>query len=165
MTRKSKEEIVLLDATSLLCKSLALGHLSYYHIRSCHTYLASLRCHMHSMGTLMLRQLCHLPQRPDASVCCTARWLRQWANGRICAEGLPMKELIEQIARAIVEKPEEVQVRGIEGEHAVVIELRGAKEDIGKVIGKKGRPITAMRTILNATRAQTDKRQVLEVIE
>ena len=76
-----------------------------------------------------------------------------------------MKELIEQIARAIVEKPEEVQVRGIEGEHAVVIELRGAKEDIGKVIGKKGRTITAMRTILNATRAQTDKRQVLEVIE
>ena len=76
-----------------------------------------------------------------------------------------MKELIEQIARAIVEKPEEVQVRGIEGEHAVVIELRVAKEDIGKVIGKKGRTITAMRTILNATRAQTDKRQVLEVIE
>jgi transcription antitermination factor NusA-like protein len=50
-----------------------------------------------------------------------------------------MKELIEQIARAIVEKPEEVHVRGIEGEHAVVIELRVAKEDIGKVIGKKGR--------------------------
>ena len=48
-----------------------------------------------------------------------------------------MKELIEQIARAIVEKPEEVHVRGIEGEHAVVIELRVAKEDIGKVIGEK----------------------------
>ena len=47
-----------------------------------------------------------------------------------------MKELIEQIARAIVEKPEEVHVRGIEGEHAVVIELRVAKEDIGKVIGR-----------------------------
>ena len=53
----------------------------------------------------------------------------------------------------------------LRGEHAVVIELRVAKEDIGKVIGKKGRTITAMRTILNATRAQTDKRQVLEVIE
>jgi len=76
-----------------------------------------------------------------------------------------MKELIEQIAKAIVEKPEEVYVRGIEGEHAVVIELRVAKEDIGKVIGKKGRTITAIRTILNATRAQTNKRQVLEVIE
>jgi predicted RNA-binding protein YlqC (UPF0109 family) len=76
-----------------------------------------------------------------------------------------MKELIEQIAKAIVEKPEEVQVRGIEGENAVVIELHVAKDDIGKVIGKKGRTITAMRSILNATRAQKRKRQVLEVVE
>lgn len=76
-----------------------------------------------------------------------------------------MKELIEQIAKAIVEKPEDVQVRDIEGENAVVIELRVAKEDIGKVIGKNGKTITAMRTILNATRAQKRKRQVLEVIE
>lgn len=76
-----------------------------------------------------------------------------------------MKELIEQIAKAIVEKPEEVQVRDIEGENAVVIELRVAKEDIGKVIGKNGKTITAMRTILNATRAQKRKRQVLEVVE
>jgi predicted RNA-binding protein YlqC (UPF0109 family) len=81
------------------------------------------------------------------------------------AEGKPMKELIEQIAKAIVEKPEEVQVRGIEGENAIVIELRVAKDDIGKVIGKKGKTISAMRTILNATRAQKRKRQVLEVIE
>ena len=76
-----------------------------------------------------------------------------------------MKDLIEQIATAIVERPEDVQVRGIEGENAVVIELRVAKEDIGKVIGKKGKTITAMRTILNATRAQKSKRQVLEVVE
>jgi hypothetical protein len=76
-----------------------------------------------------------------------------------------MKELIEQIAKAIVEKPEEVQVTGIEGEHAVVIELRVARDDIGKVIGKQGRTITAMRTILNATRAQKTKRQILEVVE
>jgi predicted RNA-binding protein YlqC (UPF0109 family) len=81
------------------------------------------------------------------------------------AEGMPMRELIEQIAKAIVEKPEEVQVRGIEGENAIVIELRVAKDDIGKVIGKKGKTISAMRTILNATRAQKRKRQVLEVIE
>ena len=76
-----------------------------------------------------------------------------------------MKELIEQIVKAIVEKPEDVQVKAIEGEHAVVIELRVAKGDIGKVIGKQGKTITAMRTILNATRAQKQKRQVLEVIE
>jgi uncharacterized protein len=81
------------------------------------------------------------------------------------ARGKPMRELIEQIAKAIVEKPEEVQVRGIEGENAIVIELRVAKDDIGKVIGKKGKTISAMRTILNATRAQKRKRQVLEVIE
>jgi predicted RNA-binding protein YlqC (UPF0109 family) len=81
------------------------------------------------------------------------------------AEGKPMKELIEQIAKAIVEKPEDVQVRGIEGENAIVIELRVAKDDIGKVIGKKGKTISAMRTILNATRAQKRKRHVLEVIE
>jgi hypothetical protein len=85
--------------------------------------------------------------------------------GGLFAEGKPMKDLIEQIAKAIVEKPEEVQVRGIEGENAIVIELRVAKEDIGKVIGKKGRTISAMRTILNATRAQKRKRQVLEVVE
>ncbi len=76
-----------------------------------------------------------------------------------------MKELIEQIAKTIVEKPEEVQVRAIEGEYAVVLELRVARDDIGKVIGKQGRTITAMRTILNATRAQKEKRQILEVIE
>ena len=76
-----------------------------------------------------------------------------------------MKELIEQIARTIVEKPDEVQVRAIEGEHAVVIELRVDRDDIGKVIGKQGRTITAMRTILNAARAQKEKRQILEVIE
>ena len=76
-----------------------------------------------------------------------------------------MKELIEQIARSIVEKPDEVQVRAIEGEHAVVIELHVDRDDIGKVIGKQGRTITAMRTILNAARAQKEKRQILEVIE
>ena len=76
-----------------------------------------------------------------------------------------MKELIEQIARSIVEKPDEVQVRAIEGEHAVVIELRVDRDDIGKVIGKQGRTITAMRTILNAARTQKVKRQILEVIE
>ena len=76
-----------------------------------------------------------------------------------------MKELIEQIARSIVEKPDEVQVRAIKGEHAVVIELRVDPDDIGKVIGKQGRTITALRTILNAARAQKEKRQILEVIE
>jgi predicted RNA-binding protein YlqC (UPF0109 family) len=76
-----------------------------------------------------------------------------------------MKELIENIAKAIVDRPDLVRVSGVEGENSVVIELRVAKEDIGKVIGKNGRTITAMRTILNATRAQKEKRHVLEVLE
>jgi uncharacterized protein len=101
-----------------------------------------------------------VPCRPPP--CCVRR--RVSAAG-LFVEGKPMKDLIEQIAKAIVEKPEEVEVRGIEGENAIVIELRVAKEDIGKVIGKKGRTISAMRTILNATRAQKRKRQVLEVVE
>jgi predicted RNA-binding protein YlqC (UPF0109 family) len=95
----------------------------------------------------------------------TSHTLLALGNPAHIGRGAPMKELIEEIAKAIVEKPEEVQVRGVEGEHAVVIELRVAKDDIGKVIGKQGKTITAMRTILNATRAQKQKRQVLEVIE
>jgi uncharacterized protein len=76
-----------------------------------------------------------------------------------------MIDLIANIAKAIVDNPDQVRVNGVEGENSVVIELRVAKEDIGKVIGKNGRTITAMRTILNATRAQKDKRHVLEVLE
>jgi hypothetical protein len=76
-----------------------------------------------------------------------------------------MIKLIEDMAKAIVDNPDQVRVNGVEGENSLVIELGVAKEDIGKVIGKKGRTITAMRTILHATRAQKDKRHVLEVLE
>lgn len=75
------------------------------------------------------------------------------------------KELIEHITKAIVDKPEKVEVKDIEGENSTVIELKVAKEDIGKVIGKGGKTITALRTILSATRIQKNKRQVLEVLE
>lgn len=75
------------------------------------------------------------------------------------------KELIEQIAKSIVDRPEMVRVTGVEGENSVVIELKVDKKDIGKVIGKHGRTITAIRTILNATRVQKEKRQVLEILE
>jgi len=76
-----------------------------------------------------------------------------------------MLKLIEDMAKAIVDNPDHVRVYGIAGESSLVIELRVAKEDIGKVIGKGGRTITAMRTILSATRAQKDKRHVLEVLD
>jgi predicted RNA-binding protein YlqC (UPF0109 family) len=76
-----------------------------------------------------------------------------------------MSKLIEAIAKAIVDQPEQVRVSGVEGESSLVIELGVAKADLGKIIGKHGRTISAMRTILYATRAQKDKRHVLESLE
>jgi predicted RNA-binding protein YlqC (UPF0109 family) len=76
-----------------------------------------------------------------------------------------MIKLIEDMAKAIVDHPDQVRVHGVEGDSSMVIELWVAKEDLGKVIGKHGRTITAMRIILNATRAQKAKRHVLEVLE
>lgn len=76
-----------------------------------------------------------------------------------------MKELILYIAKALVDKPEEVMVTEIEGEQTSVIELKVAKEDLGKVIGKQGRTARAMRTILSAASAKISKRSVLEILE
>ena len=76
-----------------------------------------------------------------------------------------MKELIEYIARVIVDNPEEVSVTELEGKQTSVIELRVAKEDLGKVIGKQGRTARAMRTILGAASTKTRKRSVLEILE
>jgi predicted RNA-binding protein YlqC (UPF0109 family) len=76
-----------------------------------------------------------------------------------------MKDLITYIAKALVDKPEEVVVTEIEGEQTSVIELKVAKEDLGKVIGKQGRTARAMRTILSAASTKINKRSVLEIIE
>ncbi len=78
---------------------------------------------------------------------------------------MDVKDLIENIAKSIVDKPELVSVTGVEGENSVVIELKVDSDDVGRVIGKNGRTINAMRTILSATRAQKEKRQVLEVLD
>ena len=80
-------------------------------------------------------------------------------------EVIAVKELIEIMAKALVEHPDQVQVNEIAGEHASVIELSTAKEDIGKVIGKRGRNAQAMRTILNVASAKLRKRVVLEIID
>jgi hypothetical protein len=79
--------------------------------------------------------------------------------------GCVMKELIEFIAKSLVDRPEEVEVNEIEGEQTSVIELKVAKEDLGKVIGKQGRTARAMRTILSAASTKIRKRSVLEIIE
>ncbi len=76
-----------------------------------------------------------------------------------------MKDLIASIAKALVDKPEEVEVTEIEGEQTSVIELRVAKGDFGKIIGKQGRTAVAIRTILNAASAKMKKRCVLEILE
>ncbi|HNY64413.1 MAG TPA: KH domain-containing protein [Deltaproteobacteria bacterium] len=76
-----------------------------------------------------------------------------------------MRELIEFIAKALVDNPEEVSVSEVEGEVTSVIELRVAKADLGKVIGKEGRTARAMRTLLTAASTKIKKRAVLEIIE
>ncbi len=76
-----------------------------------------------------------------------------------------MRELIEYIAKALVDSPEEVVVSEVEGEITSVIELKVAKSDLGKVIGKQGRTARAMRTILSAASTKLNKRAVLEILE
>jgi len=76
-----------------------------------------------------------------------------------------MKELIKYISQALVDSPDKVEVTEVIGEQTSVIELRVAKEDLGKVIGKQGRTAKAIRTILSAASAKLNKRSVLEIIE
>ncbi|HBO84278.1 MAG: RNA-binding protein [Deltaproteobacteria bacterium GWC2_42_11] len=76
-----------------------------------------------------------------------------------------MKELIEYIAKALVDYPEKVRVNEVTGENTSVIELIVAKEDLGKVIGKEGRTARAMRIILTAASTKLKKRAVLEIVE
>jgi len=76
-----------------------------------------------------------------------------------------MKELMEHIAKALVDKPEEVVVTAVEGEQSVVLELRVAPSDLGKVIGRQGRTARSLRTILNAAGMKLHKRFSLEILE
>lgn len=76
-----------------------------------------------------------------------------------------MKELVEAMARALVDRPEEVSVKEVDGEKTTVFELRVAQSDLGKVIGKQGKTARAMRTILGAAGTKIGKRSVLEILE
>jgi predicted RNA-binding protein YlqC (UPF0109 family) len=76
-----------------------------------------------------------------------------------------MKDLIKYIAQALVDYPEQVTVTEVVGNQTSVLELKVAKEDLGKIIGKQGRTARAMRTILSAASAKIKKRTVLEIIE
>jgi len=76
-----------------------------------------------------------------------------------------MKELVETIVKAMVDRPEEVEVVEVSGQHSCVIELKVAQEDIGKVIGRRGAHAKALRTIITAAGGKQKKRLVLEIIE
>jgi len=76
-----------------------------------------------------------------------------------------MKDLMEQIAKALVDRPDDVKVNEIKGERVSVIELAVAKDDLGKIIGKQGRTAKALRTILTAASTKLNKRSVLEIVE
>lgn len=80
-------------------------------------------------------------------------------------EGNGMRELIAYVVRFLVDHPDAVEVKEIEGEQTRVLELRVAKSDMGKVIGKQGRTARALRTILAAASARLNKRTVLEILE
>jgi predicted RNA-binding protein YlqC (UPF0109 family) len=76
-----------------------------------------------------------------------------------------MKDLLIQIAKALVDNPEQVLVNEIEGSQTTVLELRVAKEDMGKIIRKQGRTANAIRTLLNAASGKAQKRHVLEIVD
>ena len=76
-----------------------------------------------------------------------------------------MKELILMMAKSLVNKPDEVKVDEVKGDTITVLELRVAKDDLGKVIGKKGKTAHAIRIILNATASKLKERAVLEIVE
>ena len=76
-----------------------------------------------------------------------------------------MKDMIENIAKALVNKPDVVQVSEVAGEETIVVELRVSQEDLGRVIGRKGQTAIAMRTILNAAGTRSGRKYLLEILE
>ncbi|MCR5481665.1 MAG: KH domain-containing protein [Clostridia bacterium] len=76
-----------------------------------------------------------------------------------------MVELVEAIAKSLVDKPEEVSVREVAGKQAIVIELKVASDDMGKVIGKQGRIAKALRTVIKAAATKANKKVVVEIVQ
>lgn len=76
-----------------------------------------------------------------------------------------MKELLETLAKALVDKPDEVEVSIVEGEKSVILQLKVAQDDVGKVIGKQGRIAKALRTIVKASSVKEGKKAVVEIID
>lgn len=87
------------------------------------------------------------------------RWVSDFGGGFL------MKQLIEDIVKALVDRPEDVQIKEVVGDHAHVLELTVSKEDLGKVIGKGGAHASAIRTLMAAASGKERKRYILEIIE
>ncbi|HEX9532396.1 MAG TPA: KH domain-containing protein [bacterium] len=75
-----------------------------------------------------------------------------------------MRELVEFIVKALVDQPDAVQVRAVEGEQTLVLEVKVAPDDVGKVIGKQGRIVNALRTVVKAAAVRTGKRVTIEIM-
>src|SRR5690606_31210040 len=89
-------------------------------------------------------------------------WMSDAAGGRTLGE---LSKLIEYMAKMLVDLPDQVEVNEVAGENTTVIELKVAKEDLGKIIGKQGRTARAVRTVLNGASTKLRKRTVLEIVE
>jgi predicted RNA-binding protein YlqC (UPF0109 family) len=76
-----------------------------------------------------------------------------------------MRDLVQYLAKSLVNKPDAVEVKETEGDAASVLELKVAKEDLGRIIGKQGRTAKSIRTILNAAASRTNRKVVLEIVE
>ncbi|MEY4616016.1 MAG: hypothetical protein RJB66_976 [Pseudomonadota bacterium] len=76
-----------------------------------------------------------------------------------------LKDVVEFMVKSLVDHPDQVEVKEVMGEQTTVVELKVAKQDLGKVIGKQGKTARAMRTILTAASAKVNKRSVLEIVE
>ena len=76
-----------------------------------------------------------------------------------------MKELVQYLAKSLVSNPDAVEVKEIERDSASVLELKVAKEDLGRIIGKQGRTAKSIRTILNAAASRTNRKVVLDIVE
>lgn len=81
------------------------------------------------------------------------------------SEGQVMKDLVQYISEALVDRPEEVHVNVVEGENSIILELKVAADDVGKVIGKGGQTAKAMRKILSAAATKLKKKSLLQIVE
>ena len=93
------------------------------------------------------------------------RWTIERPGAREARGGKTLRELVEQIVRALVDHPDQVEVSEVSGQHAHIIEVDVAKEDRGKIVGRRGATADALRTLLKAASGKQGKRYILEIIE